>query len=280
MFGYVSASFQELTSELRSRYGGVYCGICRRIGAQASGIARLGLSYDMAFLALLLMSLYEPEEERGRLHCALHPLRKWDWVDNEYVRYAADMNVVLAYYKFLDDKADDGKLSASVMAGLFASAVPEIEERFPRQCGAVRDCVARLSELEKANCANPDEPAGVFGTLMGELLVYREDLWADTLRQMGMALGRFVYLADAAVDYSSDARKGKYNPFVAMGCGEDWTRWNEYLVLAMGRCTDYYERLPLVQDKALLDNILYSGVWTGFRGKGGKAGEKHDRRSV
>jgi hypothetical protein len=25
--------------------------------------------------------------------------------------------------------------------------------------------------------------------------------------------------------------------------------------------------LPLVQDKALLDNILYSGVWTNIRGK-------------
>ena len=35
----------------------------------------------------------------------------------------------------------------------------------------------------------------------------------------------------------------------------------------MGRCTDYYERLPLVQDKGLLDNILYSGVWGIYRGK-------------
>ena len=37
------------------------------------------------------------------------------------------------------------------------------------------------------------------------------------------------------------------------------------MVLAMGRCTDYYERLPLVQDKALLDNILYSGIWVEYR---------------
>ena len=49
--------------------------------------------------------------------------------------------------------------------------------------------------------------------------------------------------------------------------GEDWARWDEYLVLAMGRCTKEFEKLPLVQDKALLDNILYSGVWCSFRGK-------------
>jgi molecular chaperone DnaJ len=44
----------------------------------------------------------------------------------------------------------------------------------------------------------------------------------------------------------------------------------EYLVLTMGRCTAAFEQLPLVQDKALLDNILYSGVWVNCRGKTGK----------
>ena len=32
----------------------------------------------------------------------------------------------------------------------------------------------------------------------------------------------------------------------------------------MGRCAQYFEILPLVQDKQLLNNILYSGVWTQF----------------
>ena len=59
-----------------------------------------------------------------------------------------------------------------------------------------------------------------------------------------------------------------------MGTGEDWTRWEEYLVLAISRCTEAFEKLPLVQDKALLDNILYSGVWCNFRGKGAKAREE------
>ena len=35
----------------------------------------------------------------------------------------------------------------------------------------------------------------------------------------------------------------------------------------MGRCTEHYEKLPLVQDKALLDNILYSGIWVQYRSK-------------
>ena len=102
---------------------------------------------------------------------------------------------------------------------------------------------------------------------MGEILVYREDLWAPILRQMVLALGRFVYLADAATDYRRDKRRHRYNPYLAMGIGEDWPRWEEYLVLAMASCTAEFEKLPLVQDKALLDNILYSGVWCSFRRK-------------
>ena len=274
MFGFVAANMKELNKQQQERYGGIYCGICLRIREQASQIARLGLSYDMAFLALLLMSLYEPEETSAPLRCAAHPLRKRTAFDNEYIRYAADMNVALAYYNFLDDWNDDGKRSAKWLASAFGKTLPEIEAKYPRQCRAIADCIAAISALEKAGCANPDEPAHEFGVLLGELLVYREDFWADTLRQMGDALGRFIYLADAAVDYRTDEKKRKYNPFLAMGTGENWQRWDEYLVLAMGRCTAFYEKLPLVQDKDILDNILYSGVWSNFRGRGAKAREE------
>ena len=270
MFGYVMANVPELSKEQKARYTSVYCGICRQIRLSASNTARLGLSYDMAFLALLLMSLYEPEEEKGTRACKLHPLRPRPWVDNEYIRYGADMNVVLCYYNCLDDLADEGKVSAKLMACALEPALPNIRERYPRQCKAIEDCITRLSRLERENCHNPDDPAACFGELMAELLVYREDLWAPKLRQLGMALGRFIYLADAAVDYRRDVRKGRYNPFAAMGTGQDETRWEQYLLLAMGRCTDYYESLPLVQDKGLLDNILYSGIWVEYRRRQGR----------
>ena len=270
MFGLVTANFKELTKQQKNRYGAVYCGICRQIRQRSSQLSRLGLSYDMAFLALLLMSLYEPEETGGDNACMLHPIQKRSWVENEYIDYAADLNVVLAYYNALDDWQDDKSLSAKAKMAVFAKGMEEIEQRLPRQCQAVADCIAQLSQLERENCPNPDLPANCFGTLMGELFVYREDLWAPELRKMGMALGRFIYLADAARDYRRDQRKGKYNPYLAMGMEEDWQRWEEYLVLTMGRCTAAFEKLPLVQDKPLLDNILYSGVWANQRRKGQK----------
>ena len=276
MFGYVTASLRELTKEQQKRYGAVYCGICRRIRQQSGQLARLGLSYDMAFLALLLMSLYEPEETGDRSPCLLHPLTRRQWVDGPYIRYAADMNVALAYYNCLDDWKDDGKRSAKWMADRFETHLPRIEADWPRQCQAIRRCLDRLSKLETENCPNPDEPAGAFGELMGELFRVREDMWADTLRQMGNALGRFVYLLDAELDYDKDKKQGKYNPFLARGEERNAQAWEDYLVLTMGRCTESFEKLPLVQDKPLLDNILYSGVWVSYNRGKRKEEEGHD----
>lgn len=272
MFGFVTANFKELTKSQQTRYGAVYCGICRQIRMRSSHAARLGLSYDMAFLALLLMSLYEPEETCGDHACRVHPFRKKPWLDNAYIQYAADMNVVLAYFKALDDKVDEPSLRSHLQAAIFGRNHGQIEARFPRQCQAIRDCIATISQLESENCPNPDLPANAFGRLMGELLVYHEDLWAPTLRKLGMALGRFIYLGDAVVDYRHDKRKHKYNPYLAMGKEEDPQSFEEHLILAMGDCTREFEKLPLVQDKSILDNILYSGVWCNFRRK------KNERR--
>ena len=279
MFGYVTASWKELTKEQRSRYGSIYCGICRGIRHNSGELARISLSYDMAFLGALLLSLYEPEEASGKSACLIHPVSRRSWVDNDIIRYCADMNVALGYYNALDDWQDDQKPAAKLLAQVLGKHLPDIEARYPRQCTAIRDCIAALSQLEKENCGNPDEPAACFGQLMGELLTYREDLWAENLRQMGDALGRFIYLMDAALDYGKDLKKGKYNPYIAMGLGEDIQRWEDYLVLTMARCTDFYERLPLVQDKDLLDNILYSGVWVNYRGKR-KEADQNDGRSL
>ena len=41
--------------------------------------------------------------------------------------------------------------------------------------------------------------------MMREIFVWREDRWSETLRHMGDALGRFLYLLDAAMDLDEDA---------------------------------------------------------------------------
>ena len=134
MFGYVNTSWKELDQRQQSRYMSVYCGICCRLREQSGQRSRLVLSYDMTFLALLLMSLYEPEEKSGPNACMLHPIKKRPWVDNKYIRYAADMNVVLAYYNLLDDWQDEGKLSAKILAEGLARNLDAIHDTVHEMC--------------------------------------------------------------------------------------------------------------------------------------------------
>ena len=275
MFGLVSASLDELSREERDRYSAVYCGICRSIGDQDGQLCRLGLSYDMAFLALLHMSLYEPEERSGERFCIRHPVKRHPWTDSESVRYAARMNVALACYNARDDWQDEKSPSAWALSKAFGRNLDQIGKEYPRQCAAIERSLRELSELEKVNCPNPDEPANAFGRLLGEVMVYKEDQWAEQLYGLGFCLGRFIYLADAVMDYRMDKKRGKYNPYLAMGGEENTEHWEQHLVLAMAGCTDAYERLPLVQDKPLLDNILYSGVWLNYRAKQRKSREEN-----
>ena len=132
MFGYVTASWKELTKVQRERYGSIYCGICRGIRQNSGNPARISLSYDMAFLGALLMSLYEPEEQSGKSACLIHPVSRRSWVDNDIIRYCADMNVALGYYNALDDWQDDRKHAAKLLAEVLGKHLPEIEGRYPR----------------------------------------------------------------------------------------------------------------------------------------------------
>ena len=142
MFGFVMADIKELTPEEDIRYRQFYCGICRQMRLRHGSLARLGLSFDLAFLGLLLHSLYEPEEMTGKKACGMHPIKPRPWVDSEYIAYCADMNVALAYYKALDDQQDkEGKKS---LVRLFGKNMEEISKRYPRQCKAMAENLEKI----------------------------------------------------------------------------------------------------------------------------------------
>ena len=60
MFGHVQANLDDLPQEEKKRYHAAYCGLCRALGERHGFRARLGLTFDLTFLTLLLSSLYEP----------------------------------------------------------------------------------------------------------------------------------------------------------------------------------------------------------------------------
>ena len=75
MFGYVMINPDTLTDAERRRFREVYCGVCASLRERGGRRGQITLSYDAAFLALVLNALYEPEEQKGSTLCATHPTR-------------------------------------------------------------------------------------------------------------------------------------------------------------------------------------------------------------
>lgn len=255
----------KLSEEQLQRYQGCYCGLCHCIGQRHGTLQRAALNYDMTFLVLLLSSLYEPDEAVQSSRCAVHPFHSHHQWLTEATQYAADINVALAYHNCMDDWHDDRKIKSLFLAELFHSSALSVAENHPTQWWAIQTCMERLNQIEAKNLQDPDAGANAFGALMGTLFVWRDDRWAPLLRQMGEALGRFIYLMDAILDLDEDLKRGSYNPLRSRAeAGLTKEDFLPILKLMIGECTAAFEKLPLLQDLDLLRNILYSGVWGRF----------------
>lgn len=265
MFGFVVINEADLSDAEKERYQQVYCGVCRALHSQYGQRARLALNHDMCFMALMLMSLYEPDEDTGQANCLVHPIEKRPFTSNVYVDYAAAMTVILAYYKSLDNWSDDRSHASWLYAQSIESAYRQVQSEYPRQCEAVERELAAIDAIQDDDSGdegNPDKAAHHFGLALAEFLVKDEDLWSVQLRTFGYHLGRFIYMMDAAVDQEEDEKKGSYNPFASRKFNEEELRMllSDY----MAQACDVFERLPLVQDDHVLRSVIYAGVWQRF----------------
>lgn len=107
MFGYVVVNKPELKFREFDVYRAYYCGLCHSLSKRHGLSGQLTLSYDMTFLVILLSSLYEPEHSVTSKRCIVHPLKRQNIISSEFTDYVADMNVILSYFKCLDDWHDD-----------------------------------------------------------------------------------------------------------------------------------------------------------------------------
>lgn len=271
-----------MTPQQFDRYRACYCGLCRCLKERHGQLPRLTLNYDMTFLVMLLNSLYEPAEREGEGVCLVHPRQARAWWQSEATEYAADINLALAYFKCLDDWDDEGNIPALMEAKLLKGPYKKIQALYPRQCANTEACMRKLRELENAGTESADQAADIFGELMAELFVLREDRWSGMLRSMGRALGRFIYVMDACMDLDGDTLHNRYNPFRRYyGLKDNEQRFRDILKMILGECLFYFDRLPLVQDADVLKNILCAGLWAQFDRKySNKKGPSDDPGSV
>ena len=281
MFGYVVMNKPEIRFKDFDLYRSFYCGLCRELREKYGISGQITLTYDMTFVVVLLSALYEPPTQKGTTRCVIHPVCRQPVRKNAATEYGADMNVLLTYYKCLDDWEDEKKFAALGYGKILQRKNNRLSRRYPEKAEKIRKLLEKLSQMEKAGETDIDKMSGCFGQIMEEIFAWKKDVWEDSLRRMGFYLGKFIYILDAYDDVEKDVKNGNYNPFaekyIMKGFDE---QVRQLLIMMMAQTCREFEKLPIMKYTDILRNILYSGVWCRFEiiaRKRREAGEKkHD----
>lgn len=222
MFGYVKPFPPELKVKEYDFYRSVYCGLCRALGRRIALCAELTLSYDIVFLALLLMSLKDDQTEIKLRRCGIHPLKKRPVLEiNPSLTEAAELGALLSYYKVIDDLHDCRGIR-KLTPLLLLPAVKYIKKKINPDNEfdqAIMSGLEILNKLETENTVSVDAPAEAFGNVMA--LVFAHACGDGINRRIGEVIGkhigRWIYIIDALDDLIKDKKRGSYNPFIFSG---------------------------------------------------------------
>lgn len=265
MFGYIIVNKAEMKFKEFDIYHSYYCGLCQMLRKKYGKAGQLSLSYDMTFVLMLLSSLYEPEVKTGSCKCIAHPFEKHEIRMTEVTEYIADMNLLLTYYKCEDDWQDEKKFTRLIYGKLLQGKSKKIKERYAGKIVTISRLMHEFTEAEASGRPDIDELSGLFGQVMAQIVVYREDEWSDNLARLGFFLGKFIYLLDAYEDVEEDIRKKTFNPLKEMYQRPDFEEeCRTILTMMMSECCKEFEKLPILENVEILRNILYSGVWTRY----------------
>lgn len=119
---------------------------------------------------------------------------------SEAVKFSANVNIILTWYKLRDDWSDERKASALALRPLLSSSAKKAFKACPEVAGAVERGLAELSGLERANCADIDAPCDAFARMMREIMLnapVMDKRALDVMAHMSYHMGRWIYLADA-----------------------------------------------------------------------------------
>lgn len=265
MLGYVTIEKGELKVREYELYRGYYCGICKSIARRYGQIPRMTLSYDAVFLALILSGLSEETEEFQAQRCIVHPVEKRPTlVHSPAMDYAADVMVILAYHKFLDDWKDEKSGSALAGKTALCAAYRKLKKRHQTICRQVEETLENLSSLEKSRCPSLDQTGSVFAELM-ELLFAGYFTGTDeetgqqrVLKQLGKSLGQWIYAVDALDDWEKDRRDGTYNPLIYRKNGLEGI--GDILYNYLAEVAKSYDLLDLKKNREIIENIIFMGL--------------------
>ena len=260
MFGYIGTIESELKVREAASYKSWYCGLCQCMKRRYGPFCTLFLQYDCAFLALLFSGELGEAVDAKRCHC-LHrchdPQRKYR-LETPALRFAAAVNVLLAYYKCYDDWRDERDLKKGAAALLLKGAVKRAGRDYPALLERTRQFYADQARMEESD-GRPDaaaDPTGRYLESLADMLPFPE-AEKTPLQWLLYNLGRWIYLMDAWDDREKDQKKGTFNPYLMANTSKEDAAFGLYASLEEAHKA--FDLLSPSRDGGLMENVLTLG---------------------
>lgn len=269
MFGYVRPDIPELKVRENEIYRAVYCTLCRVLGQRYGLLARLTLSYDFTFLALLRLGLLPSCTGFEQRRCAVNPLKKCNVCKRvgDALDGVAAGCVLLSCSKLNDNIADSGFWKGLGLRFLrLFSRIPQKKaaRAFPKLAGKIADYEKRQALLEQEGERRPDAACEPTARMLSALfaLCGEEEASVRVLARMGYLTGKWIYLLDAVDDLQQDEKNGGYNVFLLLDC--DRPAAVRRAAGNLNVCTDELGKcvglLGLSHYTEIVENIVFLGL--------------------
>ena len=249
-------------------YRAMYCGVCKGIAQSCGQGARMGLTYDVTFLSVILHNIAGIDVKIEKQHCLTHCIRSKMMANvDDMTKKLGALNTALVYYKYTDDILDGDKGRGKRL--WFVSGHKKTVRNYPEIERIVRENLAAQQETEKSKTDSLDRAADASANMMAELSDYLlEDKKTPYTHDLFYAVGKWIYLIDALDDYDKDKKKGAYNPFVLSYSCEDKAdlmkrRQKDVEFVFHSLFFDIRENLSKIKfnfNRDLSDNILLRGL--------------------
>ena len=294
MLGYVVTFKPEMKVKEAELYKAYYCGVCKSIGRRYGQLPRFILSFDAAFLATVLDGFFPQVVEFNKERCIAHPHKKEMIAGCDAIDFAADVMLILAWYKALDDIHDEGSKKAWAFSKAFKGKFKVLEKKHPQLCGDIERTLSELGGLEDEKCDSIDMAAEAFAKIMESIFtagisyIYNmklekgelqaKDGWDKkveiaklVLARVGYHLGKWIYLMDAVDDIEENIESGAYNPLLyrfKYEKGEDIMEFRQRiradvernLVIYLSEMGKALDLADLKKNRGIIENIVYVGL--------------------
>ena len=269
MFGYVRVDTPYLYIKDNELYRAMYCGVCKGIAETSGNAARMGLSYDVTFLSVIMHNILGVDVKIEKQHCLTHCVRTRPMAEvDELTRQLGALNTVLVYYKYTDDINDGDKGHGKRL--WFKQGFKKVSKRYPEIVKIVGEHLAEQEKTEQAKVDSVDRAADATANMLAAFSDYAlgEKATAHT-HNLFYAVGKWIYLIDALDDYDKDKKKGAYNPFLlaykaeckkALVEGENAEEVAFIFRSVFFDIRENLSKIPFRFNTDLSDNILLRGI--------------------